>query len=139
MFLLIAKAIFTGGIARYLTAARARDDDEEITEIVSSTFAVNVIVAFLVLLVGLPAATIVDKILVIDEAYVSDARFMMGIMVLSFAARLAFASFESGLIVEQKFVIINTIILSQILLRLVLLLILLIVISHRVIWVAIAT
>ncbi len=139
MIMLISKAIFTGGIARYLIAARANDDNAEILQITSSTFVLNTIIAFIVLIFGLPFSFFIEHILIIDEAYHSEAHLMMGIMIFSFAFRLAFATFESGLIVEQRFVLINVIRLLLTLFRLILLLILILGISPRVIWVVIAT
>ena len=99
MLMLIAKAIFTGGIARYLIAARARNDSVAIEEITSSTFFLNTIVSAVFLAIALPAAFNIEKLLTIDAMYVRDARLMMAIMVVSFALRLALASYESGLIV----------------------------------------
>lgn len=139
MFLLVAKSVFTGGIARYLIGARTTNDNQKIVEITSSTFFLNLVVALVILVIGLFAASRIETIIVIDEAYITEARIMMAIIVVSFCIRLAFASFESGLVVEQRFVIINLILLGQTILQLTILLILLLGVSPRVIWVTVAT
>lgn len=139
MFMLIVKAVFTSGIARYLIAARTQDDASAIEEITSSTFALNVLIAILFLGLAVPAAANVEELLTIDAAYVADARRMMGIMVVSFALRLALASYESGLIVEQKFVLINVVALSVSVFRVALLVIFVVGVSPRVLWVVLAT
>ena len=139
MFMLIAKSIFTGGIARYLIAARSRGDNVQIERIVSSTFALNAAIACIVFVVGIPISMSVERLLTIDPVYHGDAHRMMLIMVTSFALRLAFASFESGLIVEQRFVIINVVAVGASLLRFGLLLIFVIGVSPRILWVALAT
>jgi len=139
MILLISKSIFTGGIARYLSAARSVDDDDRIQSITSTTFAVNGVAAVALLIAGMWFSINIDRIITIDPAFVYDARVMMAILVASIALRLAFASFEMGLIVEQKFVLINGIELLSVLIRLVILLVLIFGVSTRVLWVAVAT
>lgn len=139
LLLFIIKAVFTGGIARYLIAARAKDDSSSIQGIVSSSFLLNTIVALVFLAIALPTAARIDRLLTISPAYVFQARQMMGIMVVSFALRLSLAPYESGLIVEQRFVLINLVLLMVSAVRLLLLFVLLFGVSTNVLWVVVAT
>ena len=113
LFLLVVKAVFTGGIARYLMAARSHNDTESVSEIVSTTFVLNVGIASLFLAIGLPIAANIERVITVAPGYYADARIMMGVMVASFALRIALASFESGLVVEQRFVTISAVNLSR--------------------------
>ncbi len=139
MFLLIAKTVFTGGIARYLIAARAKGDDKKISEIVSSTFVLNCFVALIFFLLSYPLIINIEHVIRVDDAYILDSRIMMFVMVISFCLRLMFSSFESGLMVEQHFIIINVINLSQNIVRLILLLIVLESFEPRIVYVVIVT
>ncbi|MFW5879273.1 MAG: lipopolysaccharide biosynthesis protein [bacterium] len=139
MFMLTAKAVFTGGIARYLIAARANNDNQRITEIASTTFVLNSSIALFIFIIGLPVAFSIENFLKIDPEYYRDARIIMALVLTSFCLKLAFATFESGLIVEQRFVTINIINVSMTVLRLLLLFIFVVGVSPRVLWVVIAT
>jgi O-antigen/teichoic acid export membrane protein len=138
VFLPLFTSVFTAGLARYVVEAYAKGDDKRVTQIVSSIFALLLIVGLFVLLGGLVLARFVDSVLTIDPRFVWDARIMMSLMVISFALNTIMSPFRVGFNVRQKFVLLNMIQLGKELLRLAILFILLFGVSTRVLWVAVS-
>ncbi len=131
--------VLTGGLGRFITVAYARDDDEEVTRIVSTMFPILCGAGLLFLVGGWTFAWYIDRLLDIAPERVWDARIMMAILMFSAAVRLPLAPFGAGFFVRQKFVLENLIQVGTELFRLTLLFTLLFGVSTRVLWVITAS
>ena len=131
--------VLTGGLGRFITVAYARDDDEEVTRIVSTMFPILCVAGVLFLAGGWTFAWYVDRVLTIAPERVWDARIMMAILMFSAAIRLPLAPFGAGFFVRQKFVLENLIQVGTEIFRLTLLFTLLFGVSTRVLWVITAS
>ncbi|MHC5076432.1 MAG: lipopolysaccharide biosynthesis protein [Planctomycetota bacterium] len=139
VFLPLFISVFTAGLARYIVEAYANGDDKRVRQIVSSIFALLSGIAFLILAIGLVCAWFVDSILTIDLRFVSDARIMFSLMVISFTFNTIVSPFRTGFHVRQKFVLLNMIQVGRELLYIAILFTLLFGVSTRVLWVAVAS
>jgi O-antigen/teichoic acid export membrane protein len=131
--------VLTSGLARYVVEACAKDDEQRVTQITSTMFVVLLGAGTAFLALGLVFAWYVDRLLIIPEAYLWDARLMMALLVLGFAVSLPLMPFNVGMYVRQKFVLSNVINVASELFRIILLLILLLGVSTRVLWVVVAS
>jgi len=131
--------VLTGGLGRFITVAYARDDDEEVTRIVSTMFPILCVAGVLFLAGGWTFAWYIDRVLTIAPERVWDARIMMAILMFSAAVRLPLAPFGAGFFVRQKFVLENLIQVGTELFRLTLLFTLLFGVSTRVLWIITAS
>lgn len=139
LFLQIFISVLTGGIARYVTDAYARNERQKITEIISSMMPMIAwSVAGFAALGGL-AAWKIDSVLNIEPRLVEDAQMMMVLLVGSQAIALFLAPFSVGIHVRQKFTWLNMVLLGQEVLQLGILCALLFGVSTRVLWVVLAT
>lgn len=139
MFAPLATTILTGGIGRYIVEAYARDDDDRVTQIVSTMVPILCIAGLLFVAGGWTFAWYIDKVLTIAPEHVWDARVMMALLMFSTAIRLPLSPFGVGLYVRQKFVLTNVISVGVEVLRLALLFTLLFGVSTRVLWVITAS
>ena len=130
--------IFTGGISRYVTIAYAKDDDDEITRICSTMFPILLLAGTIFLAGGWLAAWNIEKFLIIDTLYVSDAKLMLALLVFSAAFKIPLSIFGQGFYVRQKFYIDDAISFFCQLLRMAILFGLLFGVSTRVLWVTVA-
>lgn len=130
--------VLTGGMARYMTVAYARGDEEEVTRICSSMFPVLLLAGTALFLLGLMLAWNIDSFLVIDPKYRFDAQIMLVLMVFSTSLRLPITAFNSGFMVRQKLVWSDLIDIGCQFLRVGLLLVLLFEVSTRALWVTVA-
>jgi O-antigen/teichoic acid export membrane protein len=130
--------VLTGGMARYMTVAYARGDEEEVTRICSSMFPLLLIAGLILFLSGLMLALNIDSVLVIDPEYRFDAQIMLILMVFSTSLRLPITAFNSGFMVRQKLVWSDLIDIGCQFLRVGLLLFLLFEVSTRALWVTLA-
>lgn len=131
--------ILSSGVRRYVLDAYVNENDERVTEIVSTILPLLCAAAVCLLAAGMILVWHIDSVFRIAPEYVDDARIMLALLVFSAAVRLPLAAFVSGLFVRQKFVLHNLIELGTESLRLVLLMILLFGISTKVMWVVVAT
>ncbi len=138
-FIPLISTVLTGGLGRYIVEARARGDDQRITDIVSSLFPVLAVAGTALLALGALFVWQIDRLLEIPPPFLADARLMAAVLVLGAALRIVAASFETGLYVQQKFLLINAVQFATQLLRLGLLLGLLVGIAPRVLYVVVAT
>lgn len=134
----LLSAILTSGLGRYTLNAYARDDDEEVTRIVSTMFPILLGVGVLVAASGWWMAANIERVLSINPPQLKDARWMIGLMFLSLAIRLPLAPFGTGLFIRQRFVLDNLISVGSEFLRIGLLLLLIFLLEARVIWVVVA-
>ena len=127
------------GLARFTVDAYARGDERRVTQIVSTMTPVVCAAASLVLVAGFLCVWQVDHLLEIQPNRTSDARLMLGLLMLLATIRVATAPFTLGPYIRQKFVLLNVIQLATQLLRLLILLCLLFGVSTRVLWVVVAS
>ena len=130
--------VLTGGMARYMTVAYARGDEEEVTRICSSMFPLLLMAGVALFILGLILAWNIDSVLVIDPKYRFDAQIMLILMVFSTSLRLPITAFNSGFMVRQKLVWSDLIDIGCQFLRVGLLLVLLFEVSTRALWVTVA-
>ena len=138
VFVPLITNVLTWGLGRFVVEAYAQGDERRITQITSTMFPLLTGVGLCMFGGGLLFAWHIDKFLTIAPERIWDARFMLGVMVFSAAARLPLAPFGIALYVRQKFVLHNSLQLGAELLRVGLLLVFLLGISTRVIWVPVA-
>lgn len=139
LFLLpLISSIFSNSSVRYVTAAYAKRDSEKITEIISTLTPIVVGSSIILLIIGLTASYYVNHIFVISPDFLTDARLMMGLLVISGACTMILDPFTTSFYTLQRFVLSNVIILSGELFKLAILCVLLIGVSPRIIWVVVA-
>ena len=131
-------AFLTSGVSRHIVDAYARDDLEDVRRIISSIVPMLTAAAGLFLLGGLLFAAHIEQILNITPSMVSDARFMMALLVVSFSLQMFALPFATGYHVRQKFVELNLLGVAREMFRILLTLIFLLGIGAEVIWVVIA-
>lgn len=134
----ILTTLLNSGLGRYAVSAYAKDDEEEVTTLVSTMFPPLVGIGFLVTLAGLVVAWQIEKILTIKPEQLSDVRWMVGLMFVTLAIRFPFAPFGTGIFMRQRYDLDNLISVGCDLLRIGLLLVLLTVGGPRVLWVVVA-
>jgi len=130
--------VLTGGLARYMTVAYAKGDEEEVTRICSTMFPILSFVGIIFLSLGWLVAFNIDSFLIISPEYITDAKVMMALMVFSTALRLPLAAFSSGFMVRQKLMLQDMIDVACQFLRIGLLFVLLFEVSTRALWVTVA-
>ncbi len=110
IFLPLLTTTVTGGIERYVLGAYAENNDERITQIVSSIFPVLCLVSIFVCILGGVLAWKIDWILRIDPEYIDDAQIMLMLLMVNAALKMMMMAFNSGLYVKQRFVLMNLIV-----------------------------
>ncbi|MFW5835887.1 MAG: lipopolysaccharide biosynthesis protein [bacterium] len=138
-FALLIKTLMSSGVARYVAYAKARNDTERIESIGSTIFALTAIVGLISLVLGGLFSVNIHRVLTVAPGFETDAMIMMLVLVMSFSVRVVFSPFEIGLMVDQRFVLLNLIEIGIVAVRILLLVGLLLGVSTRVIWVAVAT
>jgi len=138
MFAPLLTTILTGGIGRFITVAYARNDDEEVTRIVSTMFPILCAAGIVFLTGGWIFAWNIGEILNISPERLWDARVMMAILMFSAALRLPLSPFGVGFFVRQRFVLENLINIGTEIFRLAILFALLLALGPRVLWIIIA-
>ena len=131
--------LLTSGIARYVTEAAARDDEDSVVKIVSSVFPLLVGMAVLVCLAGLVMMVFLGNIVRISPERLNEARLMFGLLLVRFAVTLPTAPLSVGFFVRQRFCLSNVIDLLAECLRIGLLLALLTFCGSRALWVVVAS
>lgn len=139
MFAPLVTTILTGGLGRYIVEAYAKDDDERVTQIVSTMFPILCAAGLVFLGAGWTFAWHIGSVLNIAPERLWDARIMMALLMFSAAVRLPLSPFGVGLYVRQKFVLENVIGVGTEIVRLSLLFSLLLGVSTRVMWVITAS
>jgi O-antigen/teichoic acid export membrane protein len=127
--------ILTAGLGRYVIDAYARGDEDRVRGIVCSMFPLLLAAGGVILFGGAVASWYVDKILVIPEGLIWDARIMMFLPLALMAAQLPCVPLGQGLYVRQQFVTLNVISLCSEVVKIIMLLILMLGVSTRVLWV----
>jgi O-antigen/teichoic acid export membrane protein len=130
--------ILTVGLQRYVIEAYAQGDENRVRQIVSSMFPVLLAGGLALLFGGGLAAWHVDKILVIPEGLIWDARLMMFLPLLVMAAQLPCSPLGQGLYVRQKYVTLNIISICSDVVKTAVLLALMLGVSTRVIWMVVS-
>lgn len=139
VFIPLFSTVLTAGLARFIVEACARDDERQVTQIVSSMLPLLLLGSLALLLLGGTFTWYVDRFLNIEADRLSDARIMLGLLVFLAAVRLPMSLFGVGLYVRQKFVLANIITFVRELVRVAILLTLLFNVSTRILWVVVAT
>ncbi len=139
VFVPLVAAVFGSGLARFVTEAYAQGDFERVTRIASSSSIACTGGGVSILLIGLLLVWQIDRVLTISPGLVSDARWMLGLLTVLAAVRMAVMPFTVGLLVRQKFVWIHVIALATELIRVAFLFALLFGVSTRALWVVVAT
>ena len=130
--------VFLRGLARFMVEADAREDNRELTTIVSSMTLVLFAVAGVLLGAGIVAAIRINDVITVAPEHRSDAQIMLLLLLSVLCLRVATTPFRLGLHVRMRFVEQNLVLLATEVLRIVLLLSLLLAVSTQVLWVAVA-
>jgi O-antigen/teichoic acid export membrane protein len=129
----------TGGIGRYIVAAYAKGDFEQVKQIVSSIVPMLVGAAAIFLIVSFVCILNIERILNIAPQMVGETRLMLGLLCVNVVAQMIFVPFTTGYQVRQQFVELNVINILHDMLRITLLLVFLLGVGPRVVWVVVAT
>lgn len=135
MFAPVVTTVLTGGLGRFIVEAYAKNDEERVTQIVSTMFPLLCFAGVVFLGGGWLLAWHVGSILDVEADYLWDAQVMMAMLMFSSAIRLPLSPFGVGYFVRQRFVLENVIGVGCEIFRLALLFSLLLFVSTRVIWV----
>ena len=130
--------VLTGGLSRFVTAAYAKGDLEQVSTICSTMFPILLLAGVFFLSVGCWVAWHIDSFLKISPEYLTDAKIMLALMVFSTAIRLPLSTFLSGFMVRQKLVWQDLIDITCNVFRIILLFILLFGLSTKALWVTVA-
>lgn len=139
MFAPLLTTVLTAGLGRYIMEAYARDDENRVTQIVSTMLPILSLAGVAFLSAGWIFAWYIDYVLTIAPERVWDARIMMGLLMMATAIRVPQSAFGVGLYIQQRFVIQNAIQVGCEFIRIALLFILLFGVSTRVMWVVTAS
>ena len=137
-FLLLVKTMLFAGLVRFITDAKARHELERIEKIVSTMFLLAAGVSLVSFLAGGIVAFHINKVVTVAPEYTREAMFIAGVLVVSFSLQILLSPFEIGLLVDQRFVLLNAIEVGVVLIRIAVLLVLLLGVSTKVVWVAVA-
>lgn len=135
----LATMFITQGLGRYITAAYAKGDDDEVGRIYSTMFPILCATGIALLGIGWLGAWHIDTLLEIAPEFVSDAQIMMALLVFSMALRITLSLFNAGFIVTQKMMLQDMIDVGCQLIRIIILFSLLFGVGTQVIWVIVAT
>lgn len=138
MFVPLLTTFLKAGLARYVTEAYAKGDEQRVTQITSTMFPLLLAGGLVLAAIGAVLVWQIDRLLTIAPERLADARLMLGLMIGSAVIRLPAAPFGVGLFVCQKFVWRNIIELGSTALRILLLLVLLLGIGPQVKWVVVS-
>ena len=132
------RIIFTRGLSRFMVEADARDDHEEVARIVSSMLPVLGTVALCLGLGGSVVVAFIDQVIKVDPVYLTDARIMMSLLVLTLCISIVTTPLCAGLYVRMRFVELNIVALATEVVRVIILMSLLIGIGAQALWVIVA-
>lgn len=133
------KAVFTGGLARYIVEADSRGDRDGVTTIVSSMLPILVFGAACFGSAGLVAAWKIEHLINVEPTYVGQARVMLLLLVFTLCLNVVALPFSQGLYVRQEFVKLNLLDLVSEVFRLSLLFGLLVGVGPKVMWLVVAS
>ena len=139
VFVPLVAAVVGSGLARFVSEAYARGDVPRVTRIASTSAVGCVGGGAAILAIGMALVWKIEEVVTVTPDLVDDARWMLGILTVLAAVRMAVMPFTVGLHVRQKFVWIHGIALATELLRIALLFALLFGVGVRVLWVVVAT
>jgi O-antigen/teichoic acid export membrane protein len=134
----ILTTLLNSGLGRYAVSAYAKDDEEEVTRLVSTMFAPLVGIALLVTVLGFVIAGNLERILTIQADKLSDARWMVSFMFVTLAIRFPLAPFSTGMSMRQRYDLDNLVFVACEFLRIGLLLSLIRLFGAKVLWVVVA-
>lgn len=132
-------SLFTGGMARFLIDAYAREDYEQVRGVLSSVVPVLMAAVAVFWAIGLTFALNVEDVLRIPPGLEPQARLMMVLLVLTYGVRTLLSPFMLGFHIRQAYVELNVLEITRELLRITILLSLLIGVGPAVLWVVVAT
>ena len=139
VFVPLVAAVAGSGLARFVAEAYAQGDVPRVTRIASTSTIACGGGGLLILAIGLGLVWQIERVITVSPALVGDARWMLGILTVLAASRMALMPFTVGMHVRQKFVWIHLIALATELIRATLLLALLFGVGARALWVVVAT
>jgi O-antigen/teichoic acid export membrane protein len=139
MFFYMLRILIASGISRYTIEAYARGDEDRVVQITSTMFLVQIVGSLFILLTGGLACWKLDSLLKIAPAFIQDARLMMALLITLFIFQLLASPFECGLVIKQKYMLINFLNFGETILRLGFLFFFLFVLSTKVLWVVVAS
>jgi O-antigen/teichoic acid export membrane protein len=139
VFLPLITSIFTLSMARYVIEAYAKGDEDRITVLTSTMFLVLALAGMMVCGLGFVAVYFLPSLLSIAPHLVTDARWMLSLLLVNYLFLILTSPFQIGLYVKQRFVANNLISLMCEISKLLILFVLLIGVSPRVVWVVVAT
>jgi O-antigen/teichoic acid export membrane protein len=139
IFLLpIAAALLATPCNRHVAFALASGDEAGARAVFSTSTALMVWAAGLMLVIGCVVTWNVDRIFVVAPQYAQDARLMMAMIFVAGAIDLALVSHSTCFFATQRLALANAIVFAGDLLRFALLLALLLGVGPRVLWIAVA-
>ena len=129
---------FSSPCARYITIACAKGQSSEITQVISTILPCLIAVNVGILALGFLAAHHIDQILTIDPAYVTDAKLMLRLVVITSVISMLARPLSIGFQVRQRLAAFHGIELAGELLRLSILAFLIFQWQPRIIWLVVA-
>lgn len=139
VFVPLVAAVVGSGLARFVTEAYAQGDVARVTSIASTSAVACGGGGLAILAIGLGLVWQIESVISVSPEWVSDARWMLGLLTGLAALRMVALPFSVGLHVKQKFTWIYLIALLTELVRMALLFGLLFGVGARALWVVVAT
>lgn len=133
----ITSALVSAGV-RYMVYEYTRRDFIKMNRILSTSIIINIIVGLVILVFSLLAVYYLDSLLTIEPEFLSDARLMFLIIIVTFLINFVCTPLGLGLHITQKLVIKNIVDLVVEVLKITLLFSLLFGVSTRALWLVVA-
>lgn len=137
-FLPMLATSFTSPAQRYVTAACASNDSDEITEVISTLVSILAIPVAIILGGGALLLTFLDHVFEIPTSSLGEARLMFGLIIVGSAIKLWLQPFCVGFYAKQRLVLFNLMNVGGELVRLLTLGTLFYCFGARVLWVVVA-
>lgn len=137
-FMPLVSIVLTSGLSRFIVAAYARGDNEDVTTITSTMLPLLLVAALLFVAIGGLFAVFIDDIFNIPPEQLRDARIMIFVLISALGVSVPLSLFNAGIDVRQKFVLKNMIRLGAELFRIAMLFAFILIFGPRVLWVVLA-
>lgn len=134
----LVTVFLTSGISRYIIVAYAKGEKERVSSIVSSIFPFLMLSSFILLILGGLFTWRIDSFLNIPQGRLTDARWMLFLLLISFLYNLSTLPFCVGPDVKQRFVVLNLFNLAQNLVKIVITFVLFWAFDIWIVWVVVA-
>lgn len=127
------------GSTRFITEAYAKGDERRIVGICSTVFIGNVLASVALLVGGVLFCVHVQSVLSIPRGLRLESQEILGTIFVSLVIKTIASTFESGIVVKQRFVLLNAISLGTTIVRIAMIALLLLGVSAKVLWLVVAS